>query len=544
MTKYIITIIVVILAFNVNAQVAITIPAEYEKNDKLILVWPYTSGINSVISEITGIAKQVADIEIIYNPDSNLFDTTMIRSFLTNMGIDNQNVGFIPAYTNSFWIRQYSPVTGYGVFTEPLVQYFGNPGFSEYNRPDDDSIPSQLANFWNMELADYGLEFENTNIQYDGLRNLFVGDRIIEQNFPMDENDIRFSLNSYFSSGEVIFMPSLTQSGGGMWQSIDMYMKLIDFETIFVSEIPDTLPDYQTLDDIAADLSTTTNYFGGTYNVIRIIAPPNADGTYPTTLQQEMRTYTNSLILNNIVIIPSYGLPEYDNTAYNVYEKYMPGYQIFMVDASLLTPNYGSIHTITKEIPQPSFLRILHEKVTGTKDYSPSYRINCLVASGDQVEDMWLYYKINSDPEYTRTSIHLVCPQHYADIENLQVTDTVHYYIEANSSATTVTYPLSATEGNFTFWFDPVDVAEQYKNNVEFKIGPNPSNGSFKIISTDRYSKIKVNIYNSVGQLVYSTNTLTGKTIDIRERLKTGYYTLLIKHNNISSKLKLVIVED
>ena len=427
MIKYHLTSLIIILAIASIGQVAITIPAEYEKNDKLVLVWPYTTAIDSVIGEITGIAKQVVDVEIIYNPDSIQFDTTQIRGFLTNMGIDNENVSFIPAYTNTCWLRQYSPVTGYGVFDDSLVQYLGNPGFSAYNRPADDSLPSQLANFWNMELVDYGLEFENTNIQYDGLRHLFVGNRIIEQNIPMDENEIRFSLNEYFSSGEVTFLPSLTQSGGGSMRSIDMYMKLLDFETILVSSIPDTLPDYQTLENIALELSTIPNYYGDNFNIIRISAPPNDNGNYPITQEEEMRSYTNSMILNNLVIVPSYGLPEYDSTAYQLYKKHMPGYQLHRIDARLLTPDYGSIHTMTKEIPQSNFLRILHKKVTGPQDYTPDFRIICLATAGDQIEDMWLYYKIGDDTSYTKTEIHMVCPQHFGLIENLQPLDTIHY---------------------------------------------------------------------------------------------------------------------
>jgi len=112
------------------------------------------------------------------------------------------------------------------------------------------------------------------------------------------------------------------------------------------------------------------------------------------------------------------------------------------------------------------------------------------------------------------------------------------------SSATTTTYPLPAPDANFTFWFDPVDVNEQFEEIVEFEVAPNPSNGSFKIISTDHNNKIEVSIYNSTGQLVFKTKTYTGETIDLRERLNTGYYTLLVNQNNISSKLKLLIVED
>ncbi|MBC8319525.1 MAG: agmatine deiminase family protein [Bacteroidetes bacterium] len=541
-TKIFLTLIIALITITAKAQVAITIPAEYEKNDKLILVWPYLSGVDSIIGEITGIAKQVVNVEIIYNPDSTQFDTTQIRSFLSNMGINNENVSFIPAFSNTYWLRQYSPITGYGVFIDSLVQYLGNPGFSSYNRPADDSIPVQLANFWNMDFAEYNLEFESTNVQYDGLRNLFVGDHIIEQNIPMDEVEISFALNSYYSTGEVIFIPSLDQSGGGNFHSIDMYMKLLDSETILVASIPDTLPDYAAIEDIVFELSSISSYYGSNYKIIRILSPPNDNGNYPIIPEDEMRTYTNSLILNNTVIVPSYGLPEFDFAAYNIYEKYMPGYNIYMVDARLLTPNYGSIHTITKEIPQSNFLRILHEKVTGPQEFISDFHINCLVASGNQVEEMWLYYKLNNDTSYTKTTIHLVCPQHFGTIAGLQTTDTVHYYIEAISSSTTTTYPLSAPEGNFTFWFDIVNIDETYVNTYDFELVPNPSNGKFAIIRQNENSEIRIKIFNSVGQLVFVTQAYTGEIINTGNKLDKGYYTVIVGHNNNISKLKMVIL--
>lgn len=542
MLKHTLTYLLLLIVLTINAQLAITIPAEYEKNDKLLMVWPYEAAIDSIVGEITSLAVQTAHVELIFNPDSIQFDTTQIRNFLANIGISNENVDLIPAHTNTYWLRQYAPITGYGVFADNLVLYFGNPGFSAYNRPDDDSIPSQLANYMNKDLANYNLNFENINIQYDGLRNLFVGDRILDQNLPMDENEIRFALNSYFNSDEVFIIPSLDQSGGGIWQSTDTYMKFLDFETIAISSIPDTLPDYNNLEDIVAELSSINDYFGYNYNIVRIPSPPNENGQYPISQDEELRSYTNSLILNDLVIVPSFGLPEYDSTAYYTYKKFLPGYNIKLVDARLLTPNHGSLHTLTKEIPQENFLRIIHSKIIGSQAYMPDYQINCLAGAGDLVEEMWLYHKRNSDTAYTKTSIHLVCPQHFAKIENLLPTDTVHYYIEAVSSSTTTTYPLSAPNGNFTFWFDIVEIEENAMVEHKFNIAPNPTTGDFRVISNDSYGKILVSIFNSVGQLVQEKISSTGKLIQTEGKLKTGYYTVVIENNNNSSKFKLVVL--
>ena len=396
---------------------------------------------------------------------------------------------------------------------------------------------------WNTEFVDYGLQFESTNIQYDGLRHLFVGDKIIDDNIPMSETEIRFSLNAYFNSGEVLFIPSLNQIGGGDMRSIDNIIRLLDFETIAITSIPDTLPDFNKLENLATELSSITNYFGYPFKIIRLLSPPNSDGTYPISLGEEFRSYTNSLIFNDLIIVPSFGLPEYDSAAYYAYHKQMAGYEVKLVDARTLTPAFGSIHTITKEIPQPNFLRILHKKVEGIQNYVPDFRINCLVGSGNEVENMWLYHKLINDTAYTKSEIHMVCPQHLAVIDKLLQSDTVQYYIEAISSTTQSTYPLSAPEGNFTFWFDVVSHENEIPPNQFFEIAPNPSNGNFKLLGDyQKEKKLTISIYNSAGQYILKTASNIGETIDVSNNLSEGYYTLIIDYNNTISKQKLIII--
>ncbi len=544
MIKYCITIPLIFMVSLLFSQVAITIPGEYEKSDRLLVVWPYSPSIDSITAEITKYAVQHGDVDIIYNPYISTTDTSQIRAFLLNMGVSSNNFYFIPGITNNYFLRQYGPITGYGVFTDSLVKYIGNPGFSNYNQPLNDSIPIQLAKYWNIDFVDYGLQFECSNTQYDGLRYLFVGDKIIDDNIPMSETDIRFNLNAYFNSGEVLFIPSLVNSGGGGMKSIDNYIKLLDFETIVIASIPDSLPDYNNLELIADQLSSINNYFGYSFNIIRIPSPPNSNGRYPITIDEEIRSYTNSIIFNDLIIIPSFGLPDFDSIARTVYEEQMPGYYIHAVDARLLTTNNIGLHTITKEIPQNNYLRILHKKVTGLQEYSPSFKINCLVGSGDEVENMWLYYKINDDTSFTKKEIHMVCPQHFAKIEKLQPTDTVRYYIEAISSTTQTTYPLSAPNGFYTFWFDVVSNEPDKSSNQITRIAPNPSIGNFTILG-DGYSNhsAQIKIYNSSGQLLISTKTYIGQINYFKDLLSKGYYTLNINHKGYISKHKLIITD-
>ena len=541
MTSRILYIFLILLTFSAKSQVAITIPSEYEKNDKLLMVWPYSSGIDSIIAEITSVVMENIEVNIVINPENA--DTAQIRGFLSSQNANNENVKFILGATDTYLLRQYGPVNGYGVFSDSLVSYIGNPSFTNHNRPMDNNFPKLLANTWEMDSTDYGLQFEVSNIQYDGLRYLFVGDRILEDNLPLDEVDVSFALNSYYNSGIIHYIPSFNQSGGGPISSIDNYIKLLDFETIAITSVPDTLPDYNEIENMVSEIGSLSNYYGSEFKIIRMPAPPNNNGKYPITANEELRSYTNSLVINNIIIVPSFGLPEFDSAAYQLYKDNMPGYIVKLVDSRLLTKDYAGIHTITKEIPQSSYLRIKHQKVLAQQNYVPNFKITCLVGSGNRVDDVWLYYKINDDTSYTKTEIHQVCPQHFAIIDKLLPSDTIHYYIELISSTTQTTYPLSAPDGNFTFWFDVVSGEDETLETKKYEIAPNPSNGSFIILGDNSVVKnVIIDIYNLAGQLITKQQVATNQTINLSDLLKIGHYTIVIDDGVISNTQKLVII--
>ncbi len=526
MKRNIFTIFIILITIRVFSQLAITIPTDFEKSESLLISWSYDPTIDSLESSIIDIAKQHANIGIIYNPDSINFDTTAIRSFLQTMGADSSNIDFIPAFTNTFLLGQYAPVVGYGVFTDTLERYFGDPGFDSYSRPLDDSLPLQLADLWLWNTADYELQFEANNILYDGLRYIFVGNRILSENPDMTQNDIRFKLFGYYNSGECLFLPNPQFSGGGELNSLENYMVVTDPETILLSSVPDTLPDHGTIEEIYNELSSVNAYFGEGYDIHRILAAPGPDGEYATDISGENRSYTNSIIINDVVIVPAYGYADLDNEAILKYSELMPGYRIESLNAEALSAAHSGLHTITKVIPQTHYLRIIHQKITGLQPYTPFVKVNCLCQSDNYVEEMWLYYKTNDDTAYTVKEIQLVCPQHFAVIEKLNPGDTISYYIEAISATTTTTYPLSAPEGNFTFW---LDITSNYLHNDEqtITIAPNPGNGIFKVVS-DRTTSINIEIFNNLGQAIYSTKTTTNNTLDLSGILAPGYYSIII----------------
>jgi agmatine/peptidylarginine deiminase len=529
---------ILVIQFTGFAQTTVYTPAEFEKNEGVLLVWDYSSSRDSITANIIKAVQQTAMAWVIYYPESAPMDTAEIRSYLYSRGVLPINLKFIPGYTETLWIRDFGPMIQYGDFGSGSERFVTDAGYATYNRPKDDSIPAQIASLWEWEHQDLPLEIEGGNLIFDGLARGFASKRVFDQNQQLSQEEIKSTLIQHFNLQDFVFLETLDNSGGGVWKHVDMFMKIIDYETIMISEYPDYLPDYEVLEQNVATLSELSTHFGKPYTIVRIPAPPKADGTYATNWNDEMRTYTNSLTINNTVIVPSYGLPEFDQQAYDIYRETMPGYKIIMVDAQMLTILGGAIHCITREVPTEEFMRVIHKKVTGSQDYSQDYYLYCLTESNVPIDSLWLHYKIN-DGDYQRVPVYIVCPQYTGIIENLLPGDTVSYYFEAENATYSTTYPLSAPAGNFKFWFNTVGYQE-YKIEENLKILPQPSAGSFYLANIEIENLAFIRIFNAYGALVWEQEEVNSSFI--QTNLPTGNYVIQVKQSDKISQSKLLII--
>lgn len=536
--NYLIIFISFLLQMGAQAQVAVFNPAEFEKNEGIMMVWDYQPSRDTVVANIARIAQQAGKVWIVYYPGQAPYDTTAIRSFLYEMGATSEHLYFIPAYTETLWIRDFGPMTLYGNFGQGNERFVYDMGYAAYNRPKDDSIPAQIAHLWNWQKRDLELQIEGGNLIFDGLTRGFATTRVHDQNPGYSPSMIRNILIDKFNQMDFTFLQPLENSGGGIWRHIDMFMKVLDYETIIVSSYPDYLPDYQTIENNVMQLQSLSNHFGKPYNIIRIPAPPKADGTYATTLDDEMRTYTNSLIINNTVIVPTYNQPDFDAQALQIYSDAMPGYKIIPVDARQLTILGGAIHCITKEIPSTHFMRIIHRKVVGLQSYTPEMYIYSNCESNTGIQGMWLYYKVNDQENYSRVPVYMACPQNIGIIEGLQPGDKVSYYLEGVSVQDTMTYPGGAPAANFTFWFDgTVSTPSLDAKETSMHLLVDAANHTFVIAGEKLPDEGILSVYNLSGSLVHTQLARKGERLHID--LPNAIYVATYEGQNLKFSAKL-----
>jgi agmatine/peptidylarginine deiminase len=121
------------------------------------------------------------------------------------------------------------------------------------------------------------------------------------------------------------------------------FMKILCSETVLVAQYDPDETDYQILEDNAALITSKS------WKVERIRQP---DVYYAQFIFPVVRAYTNSLILNDHVIVPTFGIDD-DADALAVYAGLFPGKTIVPLDANDIIEWSGAWHCVTMEFPEP-----------------------------------------------------------------------------------------------------------------------------------------------------------------------------------------------
>lgn len=382
----------------------VRMPAEFEPMGEVILNWDpilgppsqagdpdldpdmLTEGFNVLLSQVVKAIVDEAEANAkisVYGPYeewvvSGILDGSIPLPGFTQV-VNLERVQIVQTLPVSIWTRDHAPI---GVIrrvgSDSRVAYVDTPYYLA--RPHDDVGPMWLG----LEDGQPPLEqitkvkFEGGNLLTDGQGKAWATDIILldtaeylgvdpsdEKRLEKVDQNMRKELEKKLGIEELVVLPSgLVDTGSysyaeddalGATYHVDMGLKIVSTDTVIISQYTDGSASSQRANAI---LDRWAQHFSdGGYQVFRIVSPPN-DVTYGDFGQADgqslVYSYTNSLILNDIVIMPSYadaGYSTYDDAAESVYAAALPNHTVVKVDASFLASLSGSIHCITREIP-------------------------------------------------------------------------------------------------------------------------------------------------------------------------------------------------
>ena len=488
--------------------------AEWKEIEALTISW---TSFPCIQKQIVAASKEECTV-IIFADDVNEVENYLTSSTCGG-ALDLENVEIVSAEYNSIWIRDYGANTVYGSWNDDrvLVDWMYNRP-----RPDDDVIPDVLGDHMGLDVYTTTAEptdLMNTggNWMSDGFGTAFASELILEENdggsswwtdFPdHSEAEIDQIIEDFHGVDTYIKMPVLPYDG---IHHIDMHMKLLDESTLLVAEYPMGVADGPQINaNMDYVLANYTTKWGTPFDVIRIPSPPEQGWGYPDQDGWYL-TYTNSVFVNNTILLPTY-YTEYDTTAIRIYEEALPGYEVVGIDCdnngSAIISLSGAIHCITHSVGVGDPLMISHLPLPDTEDDQNDYAVDAYLSHRSGIETATLYWATDPAGDWTSVSMSATndAGNWAAAIPAHPQGTTLYYYIEGEATSGKVgARPMPAPEGWWSFEvIDPtVGIGEWYASPMAAAY-PNPASAITSIPMELRSGTSgSLVVYNALGAQV------------------------------------------
>ena len=384
----------------------------------------------------TSLVAQLSNNCTVYCIVSNSYQGQAQNNF-QNAGVNMDNVVFVNAPTDSYWVRDYGP---WYIFEDR------NPAIVDniYNRPrpNDDNISGVFANFWGIPM--YGMRLEHTggNMMEDGRGHGVSDDLVFQENlqdYGIDEATVREKMRDYLGIDpyHVTIDPQ-----GDYIAHVDCWGKYLAPDKILIAQLPQSNPRYQYYEQVAEYFETTNCCWGYPYHVYRVQEP----GGYT------LAPYTNSLILNKTVYVPMGSNNTYNQDAIAVYQEAMPGYEIVGVNGgSAGWENTDALHCRTRGVMDFIMLFVDHRNVIfGEQEWQDSIPVvsKFIAYSGANLkqDSLLVYYSIDGGTYQTAHMTATGNPDEYVGyIKGYQGESSINYYMfGADESGHRYTQPVFA----------------------------------------------------------------------------------------------------
>ena len=308
--------------------------SEFDPMSGILVAWEGSTAQNNIIASmspfITGVNGNAKLIVVV----DTVSEQTSASSTLQSAGANMSRVEFIVTTTDTIWIRDYGPRYVYVGGCRTIIDH-------TYNRPrpNDDNFPFVFAAAKQQQIHSIPLIHGGGNFQLDSANRGYATRLIANENTGLTESQIINHWLNYQSLTTTLLNPFPTTVDST--QHLDMWMQMASNNRVIISDWPNNVGSTQDNICDAAALSMAT--LG--YTVYRVPAFSISGVHY---------TYTNSVICNNVVMVPTYTnttVSPSNSTALAVFGVAFPGKQIVGIPSQNIIASAGAIHCITIQVP-------------------------------------------------------------------------------------------------------------------------------------------------------------------------------------------------
>ncbi len=407
--------------------------AEFEPSQGVLISYP----LGIPLSLVAEMSEDIMVTTIVNNQSQE----NQVRNQYQSEGVNLSNCNFIYARHDSYWTRDYGPMFIANNDNIEIVDF-------TYNRPrpNDNKIPEKLANTINTNVHRMDLLHCGGNYMSDGVNVAVSTDLVWEENSTKSKEEINQIMKSYLGISKY----HVTDDPLGAYiKHVDCWGKFLDVDKILITEVPTSNPNYSKYEDIVKYFESQTSAWGNKYQVFRVYAPNG-------------EPYTNSLILNDKVLVPITGSSNSDAAAIQAYKKAMPGYEVLGFTGTWQTTD--ALHCRIHEIADTGMLDIIHKPLFGKIQPRDSYLIEAKIKAYSKQnvyqDSIKVYYRVGNNQSYKSLKMTSMADGMYtANIPKQDSGTTISYYIHAaDKSGRSENHPYIGEDDPHVFSIDTSDI--------------------------------------------------------------------------------------
>lgn len=308
---------------------AVYCPPEYAPMAGLLIAWESYTDILTAMT--VGITTEDPTATVWVVVDSSSEQSSAYNTLAAN-GADMSQVQFIIRTTDTVWIRDYGPRYIFEDGVRTIIDH-------NYNRPrpNDNAFNDYLSVLWGEPQYDIPLTHGGGNFHLFANGDAFMSSLILSENPGLSEQDVKDLYQQYQNVDLTIYTGFPTSFDST--RHIDMWMLPVDdYKVIIGQYAASSGQPYTITEGATADLTSRG------YTVYRTPGW-NSGGTH--------YTYTNAVILNNLVFVPYFGgsYTSQDSQALAVFQTAFPDHELTRINCSSIIGAAGALHCIVMHVP-------------------------------------------------------------------------------------------------------------------------------------------------------------------------------------------------
>lgn len=332
-------------------------PAEWYPQGGVQLTWPHAQ------TDWQGSLEQVISCyqQIAY--ESSLRQKLLIvcasteatKQYLTHC--DAANITYHEIPTNDTWARDHSGLTVLDEERPLLLDFQFNGWGLKFPANLDNQITRQLYKQRAFALTvEYqsikNFVLEGGSVESDGEGTLLTTEGCLlsrNRNDHLSKEQIDEFLEEILGVSRILWLQNGYLAGDDTDSHIDTLARFCDSQTIAYVQCADSCDEhYEALTKMESELQQFRTQSNEAY---RLLPLPMADAMYNDQGNRLPATYANFLIMNEVVLLPFYSLPQ-DETAREVLQQAFPSREIIGIPCEALIQQHGSLHCATMQYPE------------------------------------------------------------------------------------------------------------------------------------------------------------------------------------------------